>query len=272
MKLRKYVNLSTAICLFLFAFQPAYSSAQIFSAAKTLSKELIKSLGSKGTKELSEFGGETVVKQSFEYIVKVGGEKCAERALMYSKIYGLDALKAIKVSPAKIIEAAERTPTKYRRNVFSIVNKQPHDIAKLLSKDGGDFLVLEAKYPNMGMKISEIGAPVANTAIDMPKEEVFRLAKNVDGLKAVKKADISQFEKFVSEFKQAPRKAVELLERNPKTMFAGAALTAFFFAKGETIRGLYNIISEPLQYSLCGLGALAVLFIGYKLLTLSREK
>lgn len=85
MKLRKYVNLSTAICLFLFAFQPAYSSAQIFSAAKTLSKELIKSLGSKGTKELSEFGGETVVKQSFEYIVKVGGEKCAERALMYSK-------------------------------------------------------------------------------------------------------------------------------------------------------------------------------------------
>ena len=191
---------------------------------------------------------------------------------MYSKIYGLDALKSKKVSPAKIIEATERTPTKYRRNVFSIVNKQPHDIAKLLSKDGGDFLVLEAKYPNMGMKISELGAPVTKTAIDMPKEEVFRLAKNVDGLKAVKKADISQFEKFVSEFKQTPRKAVELLERNPKTMFTGAALTAFFFAKGETIRGLYNIISGPLQYSLCGVGALAVLFIGYKLLTLSKGK
>lgn len=157
-------------------------------AAKTLSKELIKSLGSKGTKELAEFGGETVVKQSFEYIVKVGGEKCAERALMYSKIYGLDALKAIKVSPAKIIEAAERTPTKYRRNVFSIVNKQPHDIAKLLSKDGGDFLVLEAKYPNMGMKISELGAPVTKTAIDMPKEEVFRLAKNVRRIKSCKKS------------------------------------------------------------------------------------
>ncbi len=267
MKLRKYVNLLTAICLFLFAFQPAYLSAQI-SVVKTLTKELVEYAGKKSAKELAEFGGEATVKQSFEYIVKEGGEKCAERALMYSKIYGLDALKAIKVSPAKIIEAAERTPTKYRRNLFSIVNKQPRYIAERLSKEGGDFLVLEAKYPGWGMKISELGAPVTKTAIYRPKEEVFRLAKNVDGLKAVKEVDKSQFEKFVSEFKQAPRKAVELLERNPKVLFTGVALAAFISAKEE----IFGTISKPMQYTLYGLGALAVLFVGYKLLTLSRGK
>lgn len=268
MKLRKYVNLLTAICLFLFAFQPAYLSAQI-SVVKTLTKELVEYAGKKSAKELAEFGGEATVKQSFEYIVKVGGEKCAERALMYSKIYGLDALKAIKVSPAKIIEAAERTPTKYRRNVFSIVNKQPHDIVKRLSKDGGDFLVLEAKYPGWGMKISELGVQsVTKSAINMPKKNVFTLAKNAEGLKAVKGADKSQFEKFVSEFNQAPRKTVELLERNPKVLFTGVALAAFISAKEE----IFGTISKPMQYTLYGLGALAVLFVGYKLLTLSRGK
>lgn len=268
MKLQKYSKFLAAACLFLFVFQPAYLNAQI-SVVKTLTKELVEYAGKKSAKELAEFGGEAAVKQSFEYIVIVGGEKFAERALMYSKIYGLDALKAIKVSPAKIIEAVERTPTQYRRTIFSIVNKQPRYIAERLSKEGGDFLVLEAKYPGWGMKISELGVQsVTKSAINMPKKNVFTLAKNAEGLKAVKGADKSQFEKFVSEFKQAPRKTVELLERNPKVLFTGAALAAFISAKEE----IFGAISKPMQYTLYGLGALAVLFVGYKLFPFPRKK
>lgn len=234
------MNLRRIVCsivvIFTFAFIPV-SHAQVSTVAKKTAEACIR------------------------YIAKTGGEKCAERALMYSKIYGLKALKTIEVSPVKIIEALERTPTKYKPNIFSIVKANGENVVKRLETEGVDFLILEAKFPNYGFKISELGKATTEiaTKLDISKKDAFCLAKNVPSLKAVKKASPFAFSGFLAKLESAPKKTIEMLEKNPKVLFSGAALTAFLGAKEEFMA------SSPLQYTLYGIGTLLVFFIGYGL-------
>lgn len=260
------MNLRRIVCsivvIFTFAFIPV-SHAQVSTVAKKTAEACIGYFSKKSGKELLEYGGEKAVRKAFENISKTGGEKCAERALMYSKIYGLEALKTIEVSPVKVIEALERTPTKYKPNIFSIVKANGENVVKRLETEGVDFLILEAKFPNYGFKISELGKATTEiaTKLDISQKDAFCLAKNVPSLKAVKKASPFAFSGFLAKLESAPKKTIEMLEKNPKVLFSGAALTAFLGAKEEFMA----LASSPLQYTLYGIGTLLVFFIGYGL-------
>lgn len=264
------MNLKKIVCsivvIFTFAFMPVLH-AQVSTVAKKAAEACIEYIGKKSGKELLEYGGEKAVRRAFENIAKTGGEKCAERALMYSKIYGVKALKSIEMSPVKVIEALERTPTKYKPNIFSIVRVNGENVVKRLETEGVDFLILEAKFPNYGFKISELGKTTTEitTKLDISKKGAFYLAKNVPSLKAVKNESPSAFNEFLAKLESAPKKTIEMLEKNPKVLFSGVALTAFLGAKEEILPVAAEIVSSPILYTLYGVGTIFILFVGCKL-------
>lgn len=264
------MNLKRIVCSIIVIFIPIFipvSYAQVSTVAKKMAEVCIEYLGKKSGKELLECGGEKAVRRAFENIYKTGGEKCAERALMYSKIYGSKALKSIEVSPVKVIEALDRTPTKYKPNIFSIVRVNGENVVKRLETEGVDFLVLEAKFPNYGFKISELGktATEITTKLDISKKDAFFLAKNVPSLKAVKNESPSAFNGFLAKLESAPKQTIETLEKNPKVLFSGVALTAFLGAKEEILPVAAEIVSSPIRYTLYGVGTIFILFAGCKL-------
>ena len=266
------MNLKRIVCsiivIFTFALAPV-SYAQVSTVIKKPVEAFIEYIGKKSGEELLKYGGEKAVRQAFENIAKTGGEKCAERALMYSRKYGLKALKTIEVSPVKIIEALERTPTKCKPNIFSIVRINGEKVVKRLETEGTDFLILEAKFPNNGFKISELGKATTEiaTKLDISKKDAFCLAKNVQSLKAVKKASPLAFGGFLAKLESAPKKTIEMLEKNPKVLFSGAALTAFLGVKEEFM----SAATTPMQYTLYGVGTVFILFAAYGLYALSKR-
>ena len=213
---------------------PGMLCGQIMSISKNIAKELTEYVAKRGTKELAEYGGELGIKKSLQAIAEAGGETCARRAVMYSKIYGADALKAIEIAPQRIIQLLDGIPTNSKAHIIAYIKKTPkNEILDRINKEGIGFLKLEAKYPVWGAKISTLGPETTEFAIALPKEEVRLLARNSEPLKAVKKIDPTQYSKVIEILKSAPAKTLDLLENRPKVLFAGSALTAFISSRSE---------------------------------------
>lgn len=260
--MQKYLSL-LLVSLFL-ALNPVHAQGVI---VKNIGEEIIAIFTKKGAKELAQAGGKEGVEQSLQYIAKEGGETALERARMYSKIYGSPALNAIKTSPKKVTQALDSIPTEYKSNLITIVNKNPSAIAKRLDKEGIDFLKLEAKYPSIGNHISQLGPEASQIAFDLSKKEATLLARSAPCLEAAKKVAPDQYSGFLAALKKAPAKTIECLERNPKVLFTGAALTAFVSAKEDLLKegGLVEeAVTKPLSFFAYSVALLALLFLGIK--------
>lgn len=261
------------VCAFFSAFvllacavlQPSFANAAL---VRQSAKVLAESFSKKSAKEFAKFGGEAAVKKSLEGIAKRGGEKCAERAVFYAKSYGIRALESVEISPKYVLEALDNTPQNLRGRIFSIVEKNKSAIAAKLEREGADFLVLEAKYPAYGLKISELGGGAAKAARTLSESEVRALAKNVDALKAARAADSAQYGKFLEKLSAAPAATVALLEKNPKVLLAGTALAAFLGAKEEVMQAA----ESPMKFTFYGVGAVIVAFVAIKLYPFLRSK
>ncbi|MFI3291858.1 MAG: hypothetical protein R3Y46_08285 [Opitutales bacterium] len=241
--------------------------SQVGSALRNIGEEILEVFTKKGAKELAEIGGKEGLEQSLKVIAKEGGETAVERTLMYSKIYGSSALNAIKASPKKVTQALDSIPSEYKRNLISIVNKNPSAIANRLDNEGIDFLRLEAKFPSMGSSISKLGTETSQAAFDLSKKEAATLARYSPCLEAAKKADPSAYSKFLTELKNAPAKTVKLLNDNPNFLLAGTALTAFIASKNELFREggfVEETITKPTSLFTYCIAILAVIFLGIK--------
>ena len=227
-------KLKIIILLFFLVFLPGMLSGQVASVSKNIVKELTEYVAKKGTKELAEYGGEMGIKKSLQAIAEAGGETCAKRAVMYSKIYGVDALKAIEISPQRIIQLLDDIPTDSKAHIIAFIRKTPKDeMLGRINKEGIRFLKLEAKHPAWGRRISELGPEVTEFALALPKKEIRLLARNSEPLKAVKKIDPAQYSKAIDTLKSAPAKTLDILEKSPNLLFTGGALAAFISSKNE---------------------------------------
>ncbi len=231
-------------------------------------EEIIVVITKKGGKELAELGGKEGLKETLEYIAKEGGETAVKRTLMYSKIYGSSAVNAIKASPKKVTEALDSIPSEYKRNLISIVNKNPSAIAKRLDSEGIPFLKLEAKFPSMGSPISKLGSESSQVAFDLSKREAVSLARNAPCLEAAKKASPQQYAQFLESLKKAPEKTLALLEKSPKVLFTGAALIAFTSSKEELFKEggiVEESVQAPLKAFMYCLFGILLIFISLKI-------
>ncbi len=236
--------------------------AQVSSATRASSKALVEYFSKKGAaREIARLGGESGIEKSLEAIAEAGGKKCLDGAIIYAKAHGLQAVKAIEISPDKVIRALDKTPPECRRNLIHIVNSNRRLVSENLKTGSEEFLVLEAKYPGFGMRISNLGDDVCKASNTLSGEDVFRIAQKSDALLRVKKASPKQYQKLVQSFKKAPSKTLDILEKHPKVLLSGTALAAFLSLSDETKAELLH----PLKIGAYCVFAIYCAYLAFKL-------
>ncbi len=235
-------SITTLICA-IFVLFAIECSAQVSTIASSVAKQISKVFSKKSSNEFLKLGRETGVKNILEKIAQQTGEAGVKEAEKYASIYGLSALTAIEVAPNTVLPALDKAPKSQQKRIIAIA-QQNNNLVKNLDADE---LLLESKFPSFAVPISKLGNDVVKIAYQhLNKSEIAILAKNSDALLRVKQKFADSFKKFVETLKTAPKKTIELLEKNPKVLFTGAALTVFFASKEELI-GKDGIFVLPLK-------------------------
>ncbi len=265
------IAISVTVCI-----QPL--EAQVSPVARSSARELVAYFSKKGaTREVAKFGGEAGIGKSLDAIAKTGGKKCVEEAAKYASAHGLRALKAIELSPEKIIRALEKTPPKDRKILIHIVNSNKRLISENLTKGSEEFLVLEAKYPGLGLDIFKLGDDVCKIANTLPKSDVLRIAQRSDALLRVQKASPKQYQGFAEALKKTPSKILDTLEKHPKVLLSGTALAAYLGSRNELLNLVGDVIcrlsaSSPARVGGYGIAAIFCAWLAYKLFRPSSKR
>ncbi|MBQ6533767.1 MAG: hypothetical protein IJI37_01225 [Opitutales bacterium] len=244
-----------------------FALPSVCHAQSALVSPIVKALAGRGAGELAKAGGEQGVKAAAKKIAAECGEQGVKEAGEYAAKFGAKSLSAISHSPKTVLPALKRCPDNLKGRLISIAEEGGGKAARELGENG---LLIEAKFPSLGKKIVSLGDDVAKTAADkLGKQEINILAKNARALDAAKRADPAAFKSFSERLSKLPADTIRLLEKNPKVLFAGTALTAFICAKEETMNIVEKVLSKPLEATAWGGGTILLAWLFLKL-SLSR--
>jgi hypothetical protein len=193
--------LSLGVCL--------TSSAQVGSTTGKLVKEVIELIVKKGGKEsleeLTEFGGEVVVKETLEKAAREGGEDLVQAVVRSSRIYGLDGLKAVAESPKLMTKALDALPSNLKLKGVTEASRNPKLITQLVQEYGDEGLEVAAKHPGVGSKvISEFGEAGVKAGKVLSTDDLIILSRQKKAFSALPP--------------QAKADFIEILKNNPKVV------------------------------------------------------
>ena len=256
--MKNFSILFLVICTILL---PLHCNAQVGALVSNTTKQITKILEKKGATELAQYGGKSAIKHSLDKIAAETGEEGLKQTQKYVATWGIRALSAIEVSPKIVMSALNKCPDNLKKRLITLCKKGEPFVKKL----GDEGLILESKYAGFGEKIAPLGNDITHIAwAELSISAVKNLSKNAQALNAVKTNHSTAFAKFVKHLKSAPCKTIEILEANPKVLFAGSALIAFTTAKEELV-GKEGILVKPIATTGWIVGALFCLFLFFKL-------
>jgi hypothetical protein len=190
-------------------------------------------------KELTEFGGETAVREVFEQVAKESGEEGVKSLVQLSKSYGLDAIRAAKVAP-RLTTLAERVSPELAPGALRALLR-PEERA-VIERIGGELapgaLEAAAKHPGVGVEIvDKLGIAGVRASQRYNTDAIIQLAKSAESksiaaLPAAEKTGLL-------------RRVAQFIEQHPKTVLGAAGLGLFVRYKDDLLGDKGEIVIGP---------------------------
>jgi hypothetical protein len=159
--------------------------------------------------ELTEFGGETAVREVFEQVAKETGEEGVKRLVQLSKSYGLDAVRAAKVAPRLTTLAEGVAPELAPSALRALLRPEERALLEPLSK--------ASKQYSTDAIIQLVKSPEAKSIAALPAAQKTGLLKR-----------LAQF-----------------IEQHPKTVLGAAGLGLFIRYKDDLVGDKGEIVIGP---------------------------
>jgi hypothetical protein len=257
------------------------SSAQTSSIAGGLAETVIEQLGKKQAVELAKFGGNAAVRHVFERAAEEGGETVARQLANYAERYGVAALRASEVSPAKMVPALGRLGDDLVRPAIYAAAREPSVVTELMAKYGDDALRLAAKHPGVGPRIATaLGRDGINVGLNIPTDEAIRLARYSDEIVASPVSSTTKKE-LLNSISRSPKRVLDEIEKHPKLLFTTAGCATFIaiahenkqsiFGSSEHPGTLERIVHTPLAVVSAAVGVGILLWFGSKIWLMFRS-
>ena len=189
--------------------------------------------------ELAEFGGEAAVREVFEQVAKESGEQGVKTLVQLSKSYGLDAIRAAKVTP-RLTMLAERVPPELAPGALrALLRPEERALLEPLSGDlAAGALEAAARHPGVGVEVVDrLGVAGLQASKHYDTDAVIQLvksseAKSIAALPASQKAGLL-------------KRVAQFIEQHPKTVLGTAGLALFIRYKDDLLGDKGEIVIGP---------------------------
>lgn len=194
-------------------------------AAQELIEGLTKKFGPKASQELAAFGGEHAVEALLKKAASEGGEQLVTKVVKYGSEFGVQGLKVITRSPAKMIQALERLPPGKVKDALWAVERNPEAATKLIGSTGPEALSCLVKHPGVGVELLEkLGQDGIKLSRQLSTQQVGSLLKHSDDIVKLPKATRDSVIDAIGKNTAA---SLAFLEKHPRVLATTAGVTAF---------------------------------------------
>jgi hypothetical protein len=189
--------------------------------------------------ELTEFGGETAVREVFEQVAKETGEEGVKRLVQLSKSYGLDAVRAAKVAPRLTTLAEGVAPDLAPSALRALLRPEERALLEPLSNElATGALEAAARHPGVGVQVvDELGVAGLKASKQYSTDAIIQLVKSPEAksIAALPTAQKTGLLKRVAQF----------IEQHPKTVLGAAGLGLFIRYKDDLLGNKGEIVIGP---------------------------
>ena len=144
--------------LFVFALAILSSPCWAFNAKKAaceLGETIVRKFGGKGSQEFASLGGQQAIEALLKKASAEGGEQLTAKVIKYGSTYGVQGLKAISRSPARMVQALDRLPPGKLKMPSGQLNATQKLAARLVGSAGPEALRCLVKHPGLGFELLE---------------------------------------------------------------------------------------------------------------------
>jgi hypothetical protein len=189
--------------------------------------------------ELTEFGGETAVREVFEQVAKETGEEGVKRLVQLSKSYGLDAVRAAKVAPRLTTLAEGVSPELAPSALRALLRPEERALLEPLSNElATGALEAAARHPGVGVQVvDELGVAGLKASKQYSTDAIIQLvkspeAKSIAALPTAQKTGLLE-------------RVAQFIEQHPKTVLGAAGLGLFIRYKDELLGDKGEVVIGP---------------------------
>ncbi|HET6323848.1 MAG TPA: hypothetical protein VFG04_04040 [Planctomycetaceae bacterium] len=189
--------------------------------------------------ELTEFGGETAVREVFEQVAKETGEEGVKRLVQLSKSYGLDAVRAAKVAPRLTPLAEGVAPELAPSALRALLRPEERALLEPLSNElATGALEAAARHPGVGAQVvGELGPAGLKASQQYGTDAIIQLVKSPEA-KSIAALPASQKTSLL-------KRMAQFIEQHPKTVLGAAGVGLFVRYKDELLGDKGEIVVGP---------------------------
>jgi hypothetical protein len=228
------IALMLALLAPVFAPSIARAQAQVAKEViETAVEQIFKQTGKQGLRELTEMGGREAVEDLMQQSAREGGEQLVRKVTQYGLDEGPAALRAIRTSPAKMVEALDGVSPELRSSAISAVAREPQAMLPLVRQYGAPALEVAARHPGVGEQVVEkLGQDGIQLGKQLTTDQSIVVARHADEIAALAPPQRSA---VVQQILRSPGKVLDYLETHPRVLRTAAGVGIVLAIKDQII-------------------------------------
>jgi hypothetical protein len=243
--MKRHHSYVTAFALAL-SLMGSHARAQV-SAVRELVEEgteqIFRSAGRQGLEELTEMGGRTAVREVLEQSSREGGEQLVKRVTSYGIKEGPMALRAIRLSPAKMVGALDELSPELRAAGLRAVDRNPQALAQIVRQYGTGALEVAARHPGVGDQLVEtLGADGVSLGRGLTTDQSIVAARYADDIATLPAAERQG---IISKILRSPAPILDYLETHPRILRTAAGVAVVMAVKDDILGDKGHSIIRP---------------------------
>ena len=245
MKLTRAFVFAPALLATLLLSAPVHAQAVVArEVIETAAEQVFKQASREGLEQLSEMGGKTAVREILAQSSREGGDALVAKVTRYGIEDGPRALRVIRPSPARMVEALDGLSPELRTAALSAAERQPQLITQLVGKYGSGALEVAAKHPGVGEKVvATLGEDGVQLGRQLGTDETIVLARNAEDLSRLAPAEKAG---VLQAIRRSPSRVLQYLESHPRTLRTAAGVAVVMAIKDDLIgdRGSSTVLPD----------------------------
>ena len=206
-------------------------------------EQIFRSAGRQGLEELTEMGGRTAVREVLQQSSREGGEQLVKRVTAYGVEDGPMALRAIRLSPAKVVTALDDLSPGLRSAGLRAIDRDPQPILLLVKRYGGGALEVEARHPGVGGQlVQSLGDDGISLARNLSTDQAVVAARSADDISRLGPAERQG---VIGKILRSPAPVLDYLETHPHILRTTAGVAVVLAVKDDILGDRGRSIVRP---------------------------
>lgn len=225
--------------------------APVASAQAVVARELVeqateqifKSAGREGIEQLTAMGGRTAVREVLEQSSREGGEQLVKRVTQYGVEEGPAALRAIRLAPAKMVDALDGLSPELRQAGLRAAERDPRVLTNLVKQYGSGAVEVAARHPGVGDRlVSTLGSDGIALGRKLTTDQSIMAARCADDIAALGPAERQG---IVARILRSPKPVLDYLEAHPRILRTAAGVAVVMAVKDDILGDRGHTILGP---------------------------